>query len=369
MFETISGQCSQHILKRDEHGTAEPVRRSWLQGLRKGYPTLCGGCLCRRAHPEPRAQKLPTHTLVSAGSAPTPGDVEMNDHGPDIGTGPEISLQALAILAMDQKLSKKQRHENAPYAFNSRGELYKQYYGVLDAVDDTSGVPIVSEERAKTLLEKSNWEKRLRGSTPADGKRASKKAALATGPRMGLADLAYLALNENVPRAQRHEMAPYAYSPRGILYNEYFGVVDAVDYSGMRILSKEKARTLVHNTEQERHRLLGPEYIKMHQKKVIKTTGTISPAELAELARLVMNKKIKRKQRHEMAPYAFSPKGYLYAQYLGVLDALDDSGVRILSEKKAKTLVGGKLQMERLQASNRGTGDPHNTYEDMLIME
>lgn len=85
----------------------------------------------------------------------------MGDHGADIGVGLEMPLQALATLAMDPKITKKQRHDIAPYAFNSRGELYSQYYGVLDAADETSGVPILSEERIKTLLESSNWEKRL----------------------------------------------------------------------------------------------------------------------------------------------------------------------------------------------------------------
>lgn len=201
MMELISGHCLQYVVKKDEHGTAEPLRQGWVKGLRNGYPTLCGGCVCRRAHPEPRAQKLPTHTPVGAGSASTPGDVEMGDHGADRGGGLEMPLQALATLAMDPNITKKQRHDIAPYAFNARGVLYNQYYGVLDAVDETSGVLILSEERIKTLLESSNWEKRLRGSTLADGKRVSRKAALATGPRMGLADLAYLALNENISRA------------------------------------------------------------------------------------------------------------------------------------------------------------------------
>lgn len=62
VFETISGQCSQHVLKVDEHGAAEPVRQRWVRGHSKGFPTLCGGCLCRRLHPEPRPQRLPVST-------------------------------------------------------------------------------------------------------------------------------------------------------------------------------------------------------------------------------------------------------------------------------------------------------------------
>lgn len=155
-----------------------------------------------------------------------------------------LTLQALARLAMDPKVIRKQRHETAPYAFSPRGVLYKDYRGVLTVADGPSGAPIVSDERAKSLMYKQHDLERVRSWRPADGKAVFKKAALETGPRMGLRELANMVMDKKISREQRHEMAPYAFSLKGTVYKDYIGILDAVDRSGARIVSEKKAKTL-----------------------------------------------------------------------------------------------------------------------------
>lgn len=83
---------------------------------------------------------------------------------------------------------------------------------------------------------------------------------------------------------------------------------------------------------------------------------------------MVMDKKISREQRHEMAPYAFSLKGTVYKDYIGILDAVDRSGARIVSEKKAKTL-GAYLQRKRLRHSSQSAEDVRSTSEEPMAAE
>lgn len=166
-----------------EDGTAEPVRKLWLRVRAKktaGVSAFCSGCTCKRTDPVHRTQVSPNHTPAITSSA-ADGAVIDDDR---------LTLQALARLAMDPKVIRKQRHETAPYAFSPRGVLYKDYRGVLTVADGPSGAPIVSDERAKSLMYKQHDLERVRSWRPADGKAVFKKAALETGPRMGFRELA-----------------------------------------------------------------------------------------------------------------------------------------------------------------------------------
>jgi len=362
-LETVRGVCIQYVLKPNGHGITVPAKQSW--GLRKGYPTLCGGCLCRRFTPAPRIQSSPHHSQAITNGSISPEDAAMIEGEPDGGTGPRMSMEALAILAANTQLTRKQRHDIAPYAFGPTGHLYKPYLGIIDAVD-ASGKRILTEEKADAFMKKRKEKPLGSSSGTKNGKRVKRKDALATGPRIGHAELAYMAMDTSISREQRHVLAPYAYSPRGILYNEYLGVIDAVDLTGTKILPEKKAKTLVHNFSQERARFPPPPDTRTIQRKPAKL---IPPAELEELANLAMGKGLTRKQRHERAPDAFSPKGYLYMDHLAVLNAVDHEGNRIVSEKKAKTLVGGSREYERLRLAGVITDDVHLTWEDTVTMK
>ncbi|MCJ1249719.1 hypothetical protein MMC30_006945 [Trapelia coarctata] len=206
-LNTVRGRCYQSVLKPDEHGAFIPARQSWAKGLKRGHQTPCAGCLCRRAFLPLKIQTSPNHSHALATGTISPVDAAMIEGEAEAGTGPHMSM------AKDTM--------------------------------DASGKRILSDEEADTSVRKhSENEGRNAGGPGPKVPSVRRKAVLATGPRMGHAELAYMAMDGSVSREQRHERAPYAFSPRGYLYKAYFGVLDVVDDAGVRIVSEKKAVTL-----------------------------------------------------------------------------------------------------------------------------
>ena len=256
---------------------------------------------------------------------------------PDPGTGPRMSNEALVEVEDAARASRKRP---------------------------------LPEWKADTPVPKSM--NRPSSYTPKRPARVSRKHDQATGPRMGHTELAHLAMDESVTSKQRHLRAPYAYGPRGYLYREYGGVLDALDnVSGLPIISEKTAKKLVQPYSAERNRFQhqpDPPTV-WHTNARPRRPSVVAPAVLEELAHLAMAKEVSRAERHRRAPYAFSPKGYLYKNYNRILDVVDHEGLRIVSEERAKQLVGGQRAYERQGLDVRKSEAIQSNDADLMTVE
>lgn len=198
--------------------------------------------------------------------------------------------------------------------------------------------------------------------SPVDASLIEDELATATGPEISLEAAAVTVMDKTISVKTRHAIAPYAYDTSGMLIKKYFGVLDAVDSSGARILSKKRAKTLLRKRARERLHGAAPTDEAIAQAAAAMATG--SRMSMAQTANLIMSKNVLRKQLHVLAPYAFDPQGRLRREYAEVLDAVDHSGARIIPPKKAKTLASN-LQKHPPKTKVQWTG-PRKSMAELV---